>query len=473
MLSMKRIFFCCSLVLLSVLASGQTITLQQAVETGIKNNIDVKQRDLQMQSAEINLKQSRANMYPTFSATANHGINQGRSIDPFTNAFVNQTVNYAGYGLNSGIVLFNGLSIRSNIRQNSLTYEATRMELQQERDDLTLNIILAYLQALNNEDLLTQSRNQAEVSRRQVGRLQILFDEGAVAPALFYDLKGQLASDELAVINSQNQVNAAKLTLSQLMNVPYDSALKLDPLSIDQFSTTYEGTPEDIYQKALQQMAFVKAAQLRTQSAEKGVKVAKGNLLPSLSLSGNLSTNYSSAANQDIFLNTTEETTNQYVIVNGVKTPVISPRTNFSTQKIKYNDQLDNNLFTSVNLGLRIPILNALQSRTRVRQAKIDQKNAEYIEQTTKIQLSQAINQAYFNMTAAQGRYKALLDQVAAFQESFRSAEIRFNEGAINSVDYIIAKNNLDRANLNLISARYDFVLRTKILDYYQSKPLW
>ena len=473
MLSMKSIFFCCSLVLLSVLASGQTITLQQAVETGIKNNIDVKQRDLQMQTAEINLKQSRANMYPTFSAVANHGINQGRSIDPFTNAFVNQTVNYAGYGLNSGIVLFNGLSIRSNIRQNSLTYEATRMELQQERDDLTLNIILAYLQALNNEDLLTQSRNQAEVSRRQVGRLQILFDEGAVAPALFYDLKGQLATDELAVINSRNQVNAAKLTLSQLMNVPYDSTLKLEQLSIDQFSTTYEGTPEDIYQKALQQMAFVKAAQLRTQSAEKGVKVAKGNLLPSLSLSGNLSTNYSSAANQDIFLNTTEETTNQYVIVNGVKTPVISPRTNFSTQKIKYNDQLDNNLFTSVNLGLRIPILNALQSRTRVRQAKIDQKNAEYIEQTTKIQLSQAISQAYFNMTAAQGRYKALLDQVAAFQESFRSAEIRFNEGAINSVDYIIAKNNLDRANLNLISARYDFVLRTKILDYYQSKPLW
>ena len=95
------------------------------------------------------------------------------------------------------------------------------------------------------------------------------------------------------------------------------------------------------------------------------------------------------------------------------------------------------------------------------------------MEQTTRTQLSQAIEQAYFNMTAAQNRYKVLMAQVEAFKESFRIAEIRFNEGVITSVDYIIAKNNLDRANINLISARYDFVLRTKILDYYQSKPLW
>ena len=160
-------------------------------------------------------------------------------------------------------------------------------------------------------------------------------------------------------------------------------------------------------------------------------------------------------------------------MVNGVKAPVITPRDNYSSEKIKYNDQLDNNLFTSVSLGLRVPIFNSLQTRSRVRIAQINQKNAELVEQTTRTQLSQAIERAYFNMTAAQDRYKILTEQVAAFQESFRSAEIRFNEGAITSVDYLIAKNNFDRANINLISGRYDYVLRTKILDYYQSKPLW
>ncbi|MBC7828469.1 MAG: TolC family protein [Chitinophagaceae bacterium] len=472
---MKKIFFCGCLIAYSILATSQTnaISLQQAVETGIKNNLDVKQSDLRMQTASVNWKQSKANLFPSLEGFANHGINQGRSIDPFTNAFVNQSVNYAGYGLNTSVIIFNGLAIQNNIRQNALTYEATRLELQQEKDNLTLNIILSYLQALNNQDLLTQSRNQAEVSRKQVERLDILSREGAIAPAQLYDLKGQLANDELAIVNNQNAVNAAKLTLSQLMNVPYNKSIQLEKLNVDEFSTNYDVTPEAIYKQALEQLALVKAAQLRTESAVKGIRAAKGDLYPTLSVNGNVTTNYSSAANQDIFLNTTDVTTTQYVTVNGIKTPVISPRDNFSSQKIKYNDQLDNNLFTSLNLGLRIPLFNALQARSRVKLAQINQKNFEYIEQTTKTQLSQAIEQAYFNMTAAQDRYKVLTDQVNAFKESFRSAEIRFNEGAITSVDYIIAKNNLDRANLNLISARYDYVLRTKILDYYQSKPLW
>src|SRR5688500_14550627 len=211
MLNMKKIFFCCCMVAASFISKSQTntISLKQAVETGIKNNLDVKQRDLQMQVAAINHRQAKANLFPSLDGFANHGINQGRSIDPFTNAFVNQSINYAGYGLNTAVVLFNGLSIQSNIKQNALTYEATRHELQQEKDELTLSIILAYLQALNNEDLLTQSRNQAEVSRQQVERLQILFNEGAIAPAQLYDLKGQLSNDEVAMVDNQNAANAA------------------------------------------------------------------------------------------------------------------------------------------------------------------------------------------------------------------------------------------------------------------------
>lgn len=472
---MKKIFFSACFLSFFIIANGQanTINLQKAVETAIKNNLEVKQSDLRMQTAGVNWRQAKANLFPSLQGFANHGINQGRSIDPFTNSFVNQSINFAGYGLNTSLVIFNGLAIQNNIRQNALTYEATRMELQQQKDELTLSIILAYLQVLNNEDLLTQSRNQEAVSRQQVDRLNLLFQEGAIPPAQLYDLKGQLANDELSIVNNQNAVNGAKLTLSQLMNVPFDKTLQLEKLTIDQFSTNYDVTPDAIYKMALQQLAIVKAAQLRTQSAGKAIKTAKGDLYPNLVLSGNVTTNYSSAANRDIFLNTTEVTTPQYVMINGIKTAVISPKDNFQSQRIKYNEQLDNNLFTSLSLGLRIPIFNSLQARTRVRLAQIDQKNAEYVEQTTKTQLSQAIEQAYFNMTAAQNRYTVLTEQVTAFQESFRIAEIRFNEGAITSVDYIIAKNNLDRANLNLISARYDYVLRTKILDYYQSKPLW
>jgi outer membrane protein len=134
---------------------------------------------------------------------------------------------------------------------------------------------------------------------------------------------------------------------------------------------------------------------------------------------------------------------------------------------------LNNNVSTFYGFTLNVPIFNALQQRNRIKQAKINLKNNELIAKTTRTQLSQSIEQAYINMTSASDRYKTLTEQVDAFKESFRAAEIRFNEGATTSIDYLIAKNNFDRANINLIAARYDYLLRTKILDYYQGKQLW
>ena len=453
-------------------AQRTSVTLQQAVETAVTNNLTVKQRELQMESAEVYLKEARAQRYPNLSAFANHGINQGRSIDPFTNSFINENVNYASYGLNTGVTIFNGLGIYNNIRANALGYEAARWELQQEKDNITLNVILAYLQVLNNTDLLAQAGNTNVVTQQQVNRLEILNRQGAIAPALLYDLRGQLASDQLALINTRNNLNASKLLLSQLMNIPFDSAMAVERISVDQFNPEYPATVESIYQTAMQQLALMKAAQLRTQSAEKAIKAVKGDLYPSLALNGQATTNYSSAATQNIFLNSAIDSIG-FVTINGNNTPVKVMSNNFTNEKIKFNEQLSNNVFTTFNLALRIPIFNNLQTRTRVRQAQITQKNYQYIESTARIQLKQNIEQAYFNMTAARERYLALLEQVNAFSESFHAAEVRFNAGVGTTVDYIIAKNNMDRANINLISARYDFLLRTKVLDYYQAKPLW
>lgn len=453
--------------------SSRVLTLKQCVETAISNNLQVKQSDLQMQTAEINWKQAKANMLPSINGSASVGINQGRSIDPYTNSYINQQVNYSSYGLGASLPLFNGLGIQNSIKQTSLSYEASKMDLQQSKDNLTLNVILAYLLVLSTEDQLTQSMNQVAVSKQQVDRLEVLNKDGAIPPSQLSDLKGTLASNQLAVINNQNALESAKLSLCQLMNIDYTPAFKVERINPDVFPVSYDMTPDKIYDISLQQLALVKAADLRRRSAEKGIQVARGNYFPSLSLNGNLNTNYSTAARQDIFLNTTEVTTNDYVLIGTNKMPVISPRNNFRSDKIAYGDQLNNNLYTSVSLDLRIPILNSFLVRNRVKIAKIQAKNTDFSEQTTKIQLKQAIEQAYVNMMAASNRYKTLTDQVAAFTESFRAAEIRFNAGVGTVVDYMIAKNNVDQANINLIMARYDYLLRTKVLDYYQNKQLW
>jgi outer membrane protein len=462
------------LFIYNVNAQAQRVfTLKQAVDTALKNNLELKQTELQMESAGIDWRQAKTNLLPNLNGFVNHGINQGRSIDPFTNGYIDQRVNYANYGLASGMTVFGGLSLQNSIRQTSLSYEASKMDVQQQKDNLTLDIILAYLQVMSNEDLLTQANSQVGVSRQQVARLEKMNREGAIAPSLLSNLQGELAGNELTLVNNQNRLATSRLNLFQLMNVPYDSSIKFERISADAFTTQYDASANDIYQTALENLAMVKAANLRRQSAQKGVQVAKGQLYPNLSLNGNVNTNYSSVATQNIFLNNSEVENGSYVVVDGVKTPVITTQPNFKTDKINYNKQLNNNLYTTVSLDLRVPLFNNFSQRNRIKKAALQLKNTDYVAEATKIQLRQTIEQAYANMTAAKNSYDALTRQVEAFALSFRIAEVRFNAGVETVIDYVIAKNNYDRANSNLIIARYDYLLRTKILDYYRGRALW
>lgn len=452
-------------------SAGQNrLNLQDAVKLGIKNNLDVNQAGLQMQNAEIDYNQSRAFMLPDLNAVASQGMNQGRSIDPFTNSFINQNVGYASYGVSSNLLLSKGSSLQNQIKRNKFGFEAAKLEKQDAIDRITINIILAYLQIVSAEDVQKQFQEQVVVTGKQIDRLEILNKEGAIAPALLYDLKGQNANEQIAIADQKAAIANAKLNLLQILNLPYDKNFEVESISAENISTGYPQSPEDIYQIALNNFARIKAAKLRTESAEKGIKAAKGELYPSLYLGGNLNTNYSSVASRSFLVNTAEEASNDYVMVNGQKSAVIVQQSNFRNDKINYGDQLSNNLFSSVNLTLNIPLFNASQTRNKIKKAKIIYENNRMVEQHTRTELQQAIERAYVDVENSFEKYQLLEDQVISFTESFRAAEIRFNSGLITSVDYLIAKNNLDRSNTNLIISRYDFVLRSKVLDYYQGK---
>lgn len=456
-----------------VQSMAQTLTLKESVETAIANNLDVKRSEFAAQQAAIDKKQAWGNLLPDLNANINHSSNQGRSIDPFTNSYINQSYSSANYNLSSNIVLFNGFRLMNIIKQTSLALAASEMEVQQAKDNLTLNVILAYLAVLTNNDLLTTSRNNLELSLRQVERLEEMNKVGAIRPSDLADLKGQLASNQLALINAQNNLNQSKLTLAQFMNVPYNKDLQLEPVNVAQLDLGYTGDVEAIYQAAMEQLGIVKAANFRKESATKGIHAARGALYPTLFLSGGIGTNYSSVATRETILSTVDAPTNAYVVVGGNNVPVLAPKSTTRSDKISYGDQFKNNYGTSIGIGLQIPILNSLSVRNRLSLAKIQEKNAEVVAKSTQIQLKQLVEQAWFTMTAAQERYKTTLEQVAAFTESFQAAEARFNAGVGTSIDYLTVKNSLDQANINLVVARYDYLLRTKVLDYYQGKPLW
>jgi outer membrane protein len=444
-----------------------TVTLKQCIATALANNTGARQADLLVQTATVNLKQAKANALPDLIGNLGHGLSQGRSIDPFTNSYVNSEIVYGTYGISSGVVLYNGSQVKNLIQQNKLTTQAAQLDAQQVKDNVTVNVILAYLQVLNNEDLLVQANNQAVVTRQQVSRLTTLDKAGAVAPATLYDLRGQQATDELAIINTRNALKNAKLTLAQLMNVPYDDELLVEKLPADFFVTAAAVTPSTVYATALTQLPLAKAAALRRQIAEKGIQVARGNYYPLVSLSAGINTNYSNAAQREILLNSFETASGDFVNINGTKVPVITQQSSYASQKIGYFDQFNNNYNTSLFLNVRVPIFNASRAKNRVALATIDLKNAEYAAYAATTQLNQTVEQAVFNLQAADERMKTLDQQVKDFSESFRTAEVRFNAGAITQVDYLVAKNNVDRARINYILAKYDYVYRSKIVDYY------
>ncbi len=446
------------------------LTLKECVDKAITNNAEAKRSNLQAEISAVTLKQSKANMLPDLSANLGHGLNEGRSIDPFTNSYVNRSLAFGNYSLSSGVLLYNGSQTKNTIRQNQLNNEADKLDAAQTKENITLNVILAYVQILNNEDLLQQSKNQAEVTHKQVERLATLDKAGAIAPAQYYDLKGQLANDELAIINNQNALDGAKLALAQLMNVPFDRSLTVESLPTDNFTANDAATPSSVYDMAANKLPMIKASELRKESAAKSLQIARGSMYPVISLSGSLNTNYSNAASRDVFINSVEVPSGDFVTVNGNKVSVITKQSNYSTEPISYRDQFNNNYSTSLFLNVRVPILNGFRARNRIALAKIDMKNADLTAQTTKTQLNQQIEQAYFNLNAATERMQTLERQVADFAESFRTTEVRFNAGVITQVDYLIAKNNVDRSRSNLIIAKYDNVFRAKILDYYQGK---
>lgn len=419
-------------------AQAQTYTLQQAIDSALANNIPVKQSGLDAQTAKVDFNQARLNLLPFVSADVNHSIYNGRSIDPSSNGYVNQNLNSANYQLSSGFVLFNGGSLQNSIRQTRTAYEAANMDWQQSRDNLVIRVIMAYLTVIGNEDILNSLLNRAEVSKQQLDRLDVLNKQGAIKPSEFTDLKGQLMNDQLAIVNARSVLESSKLALAQLMNKDYDRNMKLQRLDMSEFLANYAGSADDVFQTALKQFSLVKAAELRTKSLEYGTRVARSELFPTVSVGGGLNTNYSSIAQN-------------------------------ASGKIPYDSQLKNNVSTSIGIGISIPIFNRLQQRNRVKQADIRLKYSELEEERIKTQLHQDIDQAYLNMTNAYDRYKVLVEQVAAYTESFKAAEVRYNAGVGTSVDYLIAKDRLDLANINLISAKYDFVLRKKILDYYSN----
>ncbi|MBC8154143.1 MAG: TolC family protein, partial [Bacteroidetes bacterium] len=289
-----------------------------------------------------------------------------------------------------------------------------------------------------------------------------------------------LANNELDIVTAQNSLDLAKVALLQNMNVPVSPAdqgtgFSIAPITVpDPGLTPYAETVQQLYDAALVGLPDARGAELRVRSAALGVEVARGALYPTLSISGNLSSLFSSANQSQVSNGTFVQNPSQFFVPdgNGGLQPVAISTPGFDVNNIRYFDQVSNNFSRSASLFLRVPIFGGYVSRNRITTAKINQQNADLNAQNVRLQLRQQIETAYANMKAGANRYRATQAQVTSLEQAFRVAESRFNAGALGSFEYSIAKTNLDRARASLVQTKYDYVFRIKILDYYQNKPL-
>jgi len=454
---------------------GSTLSLKQAVDIAIKNNLLVNQADITAQTTRVNLNQAWDYMLPTINGNLQQGINNGRSVNPYTNQYVNSTVHFGSYSLNGNLTLFSGLQLQNQIRQYKFLYEADKLTLEQQKDNITLNVLVAYLQVLSSRELLAIAQTQAAVDSLQAARLDTVNQSGALLLlSNLTDLKGQYAGDLANIATAVNTLEQAKISLFNLLNVPYRRDVEYDPNAFNLDLTGYNISADSIYQASLTAMPSILANRMRVKSYEKALSAARGAYYPTLSAFGSISTQYSDQASTIQQVNPHQVTSQtQFVTVGGTTYPLISNVYDEINHTIPFWDQFRNNKSTQFGLQLNIPILNYLQSRNRVKQAKLNLKNQQLVENNARLVLQQQVETAYQNMISSYKQYKAYMDQVAAYGESFRTTEIRFNEGVINSDIYLLAKNRVDAARVNLSVQKYSYLFRVKVLDYYQGKLTW
>ncbi len=467
-------------------AQGQTSSdnrwsLQECIDYAWANSLTIKQQDLQMLNNQATLNQSKLQQLPTLNASGNFGYNTGRSIDRFTNQFVTQTYNFNGWNLNANLPLFGGLQTRNTIKQNTLSVEASRLSKEQSQQDVGLNTVLAYLTVLNNEELVEVAKLQVQTSQEQVSRTDKLVQAGTLPINNLYDLQSQLANDKLNLVNAENNVRIAKVNLMQTMNLPVTDDFIIEKVNIgDPILQPYNSTPSNIYQTAVGTQPGLKASKLLIESSEYRIRTARGGLYPSLSAFFGANTNYVSLQKTQFIGDGTNTVVYQkqefFIDPNGQGTPNIRYAKveipNGTSRDFTYFRQLDFNLGMNYGLNLQIPIFNGWQTRTQISRSIVQKKQAELDYEQGQITLRQNIEQAYNNMTAASQRFIANQEAVKAQEQSFNATKLRMEAGLLNSVDFSLAQTNLGRAKANLVQAKYDYVFRVKILDFYQNKPI-
>lgn len=465
---MKKLLFIALSFKLNLLFSQQNWDLEQCINYAKNHNIGLKQAALNNEINKNNTDQSKTSVLPSLNAGASHAYNFGQTIDRFTNTFANTQVLSQNFYLSSNVTLWSGLSQYNTIKANEFNYQSGIERLKQQECDLALSIANAYISVIFSEELLKTSINQLTVTKEQLTRTEKLVLAGALAKSAEFDLKAQLANEEVNATNAENNYQLSLLNLTQLMNLDSVTNFNISrPEIIIDENLSSNNAVTSIYDAALKNQPSIKSGEYQVLSADKTLAASKGRISPILSFNASLGTGTSGLAKRETgeyYFVTQSLETNAGTLNYQTRVPVL--------EKTPFAEQFKDNINKSIGFSLTVPLFNGLQTHTSVKNAKLSILNARFNQDLNKQNLYKNIVQAQANAKAALNKYVANKSSVDAAQESFKYAQQKFNAGAISAFDFNSAKSRLFISESNLIQAKYDYIFKLKVLDYYQGKPL-
>lgn len=436
-----------AIALLACLSAGlqaqETWSLRRCIDYAIEHNIDIRQAANTAEQSAVEVNTAKWARLPNLNGSANQSWNWGRTqtavpdetTGDYSTVYVNTASNGTNMQLSTSIPLFTGLELPHQYSLAKLNLKAATADLQKAKDDISINIASAYLQVLFNQELHDVALGQVELSLQQCQRIESLAGVGKASSAEVADARARVAQDRMTAVQTENDYRLSLLTLSQLIELDSPEGFMLESPSTA-ITPSPVTPPDDIYQTALTSKASIQAAQYRLEGSKHSVRIAQSGFYPQLNLNGSLGTSY------------------------------------YSTINRTFRQQMGDNFSKYLGLSLSVPLFNRLATRNRVRTARLQQENYALQLDNAKKTLYKEIQQAWYNATAAESKYASSHAATLASEESFRLMTQKYENGKANAVEFNEAKQNLMKAQSDELQAKYEYLFRTKILDFYKGVPI-
>lgn len=409
-------------------------TLENCIRYALEQNIQIRKGILTNETNALYADQSRAQRFPSLSASINQNFNWSKSNAPVSSGITGS--NGTSYSLNSGVTLFNYSRINNLIKQASLDIQGGTYALETTKESISLSILNAYLQVLYAQELVKNSAKQIESTESQLNLAGERLALKAISQADYAQVKSQLASEKLTLANSESQLAIAKVNLMQYMELPVSDKFEISQPDLGE-NINQNRVPDvrTVYETALAIKPQIKNAAVNKEIAALDENIAKAGYYPVLSASAGINSSYSSILSDPYF------------------------------------NQVNNGIRPGIGFSLAIPIYQKKQVKTNVDVARINYRNSELSEIDTKNQLRKSIEQACQDVVSAQTEYEASMEKYLATKESSALADEKFSQGLINSVDYLVQKTNLIVAESQLLQSKFNLIYSYNVMDFYTGMP--